>query len=130
MKIAVAVWIVALAFAASATAGSSTDLRITVWPDGPGNGSKSWTLRCDPLGGTLPHRVKACRTLTALSAPFAPVPPRTACTQINGGPALAYVRGTFRGHRISARFNRRDGCEIHRWTRVRFLFPVALAAPR
>jgi hypothetical protein len=34
----------------------------------------------------------------------------------------AFVRGTFRGRRVSTRFARRNGCEIARWDRVAFLF--------
>jgi hypothetical protein len=37
------------------------------------------------------------------------------------------VTGRFRGVRIRARFNRRNGCEIARWNRVRFLFPVSVS---
>jgi hypothetical protein len=32
------------------------------------------------------------------------------------------VRGTYQGRRIWTRFARRDGCEIARWNRHRFLF--------
>jgi len=117
-----------LVLSGTAAAQSSTDLRITVWPDGKGNGSTTWTLRCNPLGGTLPNRARACRTLAALKAPFAPVARGTMCTDVNGGPAVAYVRGTFRGRRVAASFNRSDGCQIDRWNRVRALFPVSASA--
>jgi hypothetical protein len=127
-RVAAAVLAAGLAVAGPAAAQSSTDLRITVWPDGKGNGSKTWTVRCNPLGGTLPNRARACRTLSALKAPFAPVPNGSVCTQISGGPAVAYVRGTFRGRRVSTWFNRTDGCQIERWNRVRALFPVSLSA--
>lgn len=122
-----AVLAAALGLVGPAAAQSSTDLRITVWPDGKGNGSQTWTLRCNPVGGTLPNRAKACRTLAALKAPFAPVPAGAFCTQINGGPAVAYVRGTFRGRRVTTSFNRSDGCQIDRWNRVRVLFPISLS---
>jgi Subtilisin inhibitor-like len=126
-RVAVAVVAALLAVVAPAAAQSSTDLRITVWPDGKGNGSKAWTLRCSPPGGTLPNRARACRALSALKAPFAPVPVGSVCTEINGGPAVAYVRGTFRGRRVSTWFNRSDGCQIGRWNRVRVLFPISLS---
>lgn len=127
-RLAVAVVAVAFASAGSAAAQSSTDLRVTVWPDGKGNGSKTWTLRCAPLAGTLPNRARACRTLATLRAPFAPVPSGAVCTDINGGPAVARVSGTFRGRRVNALFNRSDGCEIARWDRVRVLFPISASA--
>jgi hypothetical protein len=108
---------------------ASTSLNITVWPNGEGNGGKKvWTLRCAPVGGTLPHRANACRQLAALRAPFAPTPKNSACTQIYGGPQEALVTGRFRGRPIQARFNRKDGCELGRWNRVRFLFPGVVSA--
>ena len=100
----------------------SASLHVTVWPHGPGERHHAWTLRCAPSGGTLPRRAAACARLGRLRAPFAPVPPNVACTQIYGGPQSALVTGTFRGRRVRARFNRRDGCEIARWDAVRFLF--------
>ena len=116
----------ALTLAAGARA-PATDLRITVWPQGKGEGpALDWRLRCEPVGGTLPRRAAACRALGDLELPFAPVPDNVvACTQIYGGPQVARVIGTFRGRRIWATFKRNDGCEISRWNRHRFLFPVA-----
>lgn len=105
---------------------ASTSLQITVWPNGEGHTPKrTYTLRCAPPGGTLPHRAKACTALAALKAPFAPTPKDIACTQIYGGPQEALVTGRFRGHFVRAHFSRRNGCEIARWTRVSFLFPGA-----
>jgi hypothetical protein len=108
---------------------ASTSLNITVWPDGQGEpGKRSYTLRCNPLGGTLPKRAEACRKLARMSRPFAPVPKDVACIQLYGGPQEALVTGRFRGHAVRARFNRKDGCEISRWNRVRFLFSAAASA--
>jgi Subtilisin inhibitor-like len=107
---------------------ASTSLHITVWPNGEGHpGKRVWTLRCAPVGGTLTHRATACRRLKGLKAPFAPTPRNVACTQIYGGPQEALVTGRFRGHSVRARFSRKDGCEIGRWDRVRFLFPGAVS---
>ena len=108
---------------------ASTSLHITVWPHGNGMPGKSvWTLRCAPVGGTLPHRATACTKLARLSRPFAPTPTGVACTQIYGGPQEALVTGRFRDHAVRARFSRKDGCEIARWNRVRFLFPISVNA--
>jgi hypothetical protein len=105
---------------------ASTSLHVTVWPNGQGQTPKrSYTLRCAPAGGTLPHRLAACRRLALLKAPFAGVPKNIACTEIYGGPDEAVVTGRFRGALVRATFNRRDGCEIDRWNRVAFLFPAA-----
>jgi len=110
-----------LAAALALAAGPSTDLRIEVWAEGRSGARTVHTLRCSPVGGTLPDRARACARLARLRAPFEPVPLEVACTQIYGGPEVAQVRGTFEGLRVAARFNRRNGCEIHRWDRVRFL---------
>ena len=115
-----------LAGAAGASPGSTTDLRITYWPQGQGTGHVfRRTLRCGPPGGTLPLPARACRRLAPLEKPFAPVPKDVACTQIYGGPQIAIVSGTLRGRRVWARFSRVDGCQIERWNRVRFLFAEA-----
>jgi hypothetical protein len=108
---------------------ASTSLNITVWPNGEGHLPKrSYTLRCAPAGGTLPHPRSACIKLGRLAHPFAPTPKDVACTDIYGGPQEALVTGRFRGHLIRARFDRKNGCEIGRWNRVSFLFPVAVSA--
>ena len=117
--------VVSVAVTTAAAASAPTSLRIRVWPDGPAGASTTWTLRCAPAGGTLLRSAHACRVLASLASPFAPVPPGVACTQIYGGPDEALVAGTFRGRRVFARFNRRNGCEIARWERVRALFVVS-----
>jgi hypothetical protein len=113
---------------ARTTSGSeqaaSTDLRITVWPGGAGGVRKEWTLRCEPPGGSLPAAAQACRALTPEA--LRPIPPDTICTQIYGGPQTAQVRGRLEGRPVDARFGRSNGCEIHSWNRVRFLFPVKI----
>jgi Subtilisin inhibitor-like len=101
---------------------AATSLQITIWPNGEDHTPKrTLTLRCAPLGGTLPQRASACRQLAKLKAPFAPVPKSVACTEIYGGPAQALVIGRFRGGLVRARFNLQNGCEIGRWLRLRFL---------
>jgi hypothetical protein len=92
-------------------------LTITVWPEGPAGPSHTHTLRC-----TAASRTSDCVALSRLERPFAPVPKDMACTQVYGGPEEALVRGTYRGRRIWARFNKRDGCQIARWKKHAFLF--------
>jgi hypothetical protein len=105
----------------TAAAAAVTALTIVIWPSG-GDVHRQWTLRCAPIGGTLPHAAQACTRLRALRDPFAPVPPGAACSDIYGGPQTARVTGTYRGRRVSTTFNRRNGCETARWTKVAFLF--------
>jgi hypothetical protein len=105
---------------------AATSLHVTVWPNGQGHAPKhSYTLKCAPLGGTLPHRRAACSQLAKLKAPFAPVGRNEVCTEIYGGPAEALVTGRFRGRLVRASFNLHNGCEIGRWTRLRFLLGAA-----
>ena len=124
-------WIVlvalALAACSPASAASGTSLKITVWPEGRPGPSTTSTLRCNPVGGTLPRRAEACRRLLAMNRPFRPVPADAICTEIYGGPQVAFVRGTLRGRSVSTWFNRKNGCHISRWDRVAFLFPGANA---
>jgi hypothetical protein len=109
---------------------ASTSLHITVWPNGVDSTPKhSYTLRCAPVGGTLPARSSACARLAKLTKPFAPTPKGIACTQIYSGPAEATVTGRFRGQVVNAHFNRKDGCETARFNRVRFLFPGWFSPP-
>jgi len=103
---------------------ASTSLNVTVWPERQGQpGKRTYTLRCAPLGGTLPKRAEACTKLAGMTRPFAPVPKNTACTDLYGGPQEALVTGRLRGYSVRATFSRTNGCEIGRWNRVRFLFP-------
>jgi hypothetical protein len=106
--------------------GQPTTLGVTVWPQGTSGARHHWTLHCDPAGGTVPRPARACSRLATQPRPFAPVPRNALCTAIYGGPAVALVTGTYRGRRIWTRFQRRNGCEIARWGRVGFLFPVQL----
>jgi hypothetical protein len=99
-------------------------LRITVWPNGKDGPSASWTLRCGPVGGTLPQRARACAALAATRDPFRPVAAEAVCTQIYGGPQLARVVGRVGSRRVWTWFRRTDGCQIDRWDAVRPLFPV------
>ena len=118
--------LLAAACSDSGTAKDITvDLRITVWPKGREAGKRmlSWRLRCNPLGGNLPHGDRACYMLAVVSRPLAPVARDQVCTQIYGGPDIAHVVGRFRGRRVDATFRRTDGCEITRWDRIAFLFP-------
>jgi Subtilisin inhibitor-like len=112
------------------TPGTQTVLQMKAWPNGKDRGApREWRLHCERSGGTLPAPERACQKLLALEDPFAPVPDDVACTQIYGGPAVAEVEGLYRGETVDARFTRMDGCEIERWNRHAFLFPVKPGNP-
>ena len=65
-------------------------------------------------------------TTTASGTALRPLPRDTICTQIYGGPQRARVKGTVDGSPVASGFSRSNGCEIHRWDSVRFLFPVRI----
>jgi Tol biopolymer transport system component len=101
-------------------------LTIAVMPNGskPRIGRRSFTLRCRPAAGTLRNRATACSELMSVRNPFAPVPRDTPCTEIYGGPQQATVVGVYGGKPVRTTFTRTNGCQIARWNRVAFLFPI------
>ena len=107
----------------------SGELTVVVWPEGEQAGSPvSYTLGCEPAGGTLPDAEAACGQLNENRDALEPVPAGVACTEIYGGPHEARVTGTLDGEQVDARFSRANGCEIDRWERLALLFPVDLNA--
>jgi hypothetical protein len=89
-------------------------LTITLFPQGLDSVKREWVVRC-PGGAACARLETGGRTL------FAPTPRGILCTDIYGGPQVAYVRGTLNGDRVWARFSRSDGCQIARWSRIAFL---------
>jgi len=107
------------------TPGIQTVLHIRAWPHGKDRGGlREWRLHCDLAGGTHPAPEKACEQLFDLAGAFAPIPRDAVCTETHGGPAVAEIEGLYRGETVDATFTRTDGCEIARWDRHAFLFPV------
>ena len=91
-------------------------LRVTVKPEGSGGPERVRRVECAVLGqAAIDPR---CRVLGGLEPrDLEPVPRRTACAQVYGGPATARVTGELRGVRVTAEFNLTDACEIARWRR-------------
>lgn len=78
----------------------------------------TWTLTCDPPGGDHPAAAEACAALAKAGRWSDPVPKDRMCTEIYGGPQTATVTGTWRGEAVNASFDRRNGCEISRWSKI------------
>jgi hypothetical protein len=114
--------------ASPAATAASSELRIAYWENGlKAGGGKTWTLRCDPAGGTLGTLARerdACRRLAALRNPFAPPRKDLMCTQQYGGPDQAQITGIYQGRRVWARLALTDGCQIARFKRLAFLIPA------
>jgi len=103
--------------------GAATALELTVWPEGQDAGlTESWTLECDPAGGTHPSSDTACSLLAGNPDLLEPLPADVMCTQQFGGPEQAAIRGTFQGRDVDLRYSRANGCEIARWDRLAPLF--------
>ena len=111
--------VAAVAAGTASTSAKSVSFTITFWADEQMPSEvERWTLHCNPVGGTLPTRRRACAKLLPLTTgAFAGVPEDAICTQIYGGPQKAVVKGTFGASRVWTSFRRRNGCEIARWAR-------------
>jgi hypothetical protein len=91
-------------------------ITVAVWPEGTDGPKQTRRIVCGEL--TKRATKPECRELAGLTPEdLKPVPRDTACTQIYGGPAVAFVR--WGG--ADFRFNRTDGCQIARWDRNRVL---------
>jgi hypothetical protein len=96
-----------------------TNLTITVWASEKA-APVTRTLTCDPVGGTVPNAADACAALAKAAAAqldlFAPTPKNHMCSMIYGGPQVATVKGTWNGKQVDAKFDRKNGCEVRRWS--------------
>ena len=112
------------AFLPSTAAAGLIALRIEFRADAAAT-PRILTLRCAAeASGTVASPALACRRLQRLgAAAFRPPPPRTACTEIFGGPSSARITGNYLGRSLWVRLRRENGCEIARWQRVAFLLP-------
>jgi hypothetical protein len=94
----------------------AANLRVSVRPEGSGGPERFRRVECAVLGeDAIDPR---CRVLGGLEPrDLDPVPRRTACAQVYGGPATARVTGELRGVRVAVEFDLSDACEIARWRR-------------
>jgi hypothetical protein len=94
----------------------AANLRVTVNPEGPSGPERVRRVQCAVLGeDAIDPR---CRALGGLEPrDLEPVPRRTACAEVYGGPGTARVTGELRGVRVSAEFDLTNACEIARWRR-------------
>lgn len=106
---------------ASSPSTSASQLSIVV-AEGTGS-TTTWTLTCDPVGGTHPQADQACTALEQHHSALAPVPEDRMCAQIYSGPQRATITGTWRGQPISAVLSRTDACETARWDALVPLVP-------
>jgi hypothetical protein len=84
----------------------------------------TWTLTCEPAGGTHPDPALACGVLGASGVKALPEPNAgQACTEQYGGPQKARLTGTWRGKPVDAQLSLENGCQIARWEALLGLLP-------
>ena len=114
----------------AAVATPETQLTISYWPAGRGTSeAKTYTLRCNPDGGTVPRAAAVCDKLDTLTRAFAPTRRFVVCTDQYGGPQQALITGLHKGNRVWTVIGMRNGCEIARAKRLAFLVPGFSANP-
>jgi Subtilisin inhibitor-like len=106
---------------ATSPTSAPVSLTIQVRP-GAHAAAQSWSLTCDPAGGTLPHPAAGCAALARVANPFAPVGRGIMCPMIYGGPQTATIEGRWHGKSVHATFSRADGCQTARWSRIAAVF--------
>jgi hypothetical protein len=102
---------------------ADTQLEIEI-QRGPGLPVEHHVLRCDPPSGTVSNPAAACTRIADNVAKATqpsgggsfPTGPGSqgpiVCTQVYGGPEVAFVRGRFLGAPVDARLTRENGCTM------------------
>ena len=99
--------------APDAQAEGETSLAVTLDPDGPEGKEEELTEEVSCEAGSDDA---ACEAIAGLDpAALEPVSPNTACTEIYGGPDVAFLEGTIDGEEVNAALTRANGCEIERF---------------
>lgn len=76
----------------------------------------TFTLQCDPVGGSLPVAATACENLAMVTVdPFAPVPSDRLCLDVIEGPGQITATGRWEGDAVDAQFSLRNSCETARF---------------
>lgn len=106
----------------SSSPGGASQLTIVV-DDGTGT-TTTWTLTCDPVGGTHPDAEQACAALQNHGEALDPVPKEKMCAQVYSGPEQATITGTWLDEEVSASLSRINSCETARWDALVPLVPA------
>lgn len=103
----------------STTPSTATSLTFTisgseVAPEGP----LTYTLTCDPVGGTLPSPEAACAKLGSTKNVFAEVPASRVCADVVGGDGDMAIQGIWNGEPIDTTADQHDSCATKRFNRI------------
>lgn len=107
-----------------APSGSAGPSKLTIVVDDGTGAMTTWTLTCDPVGGTHPDPAGACAAVASHRSALNAVPTDRMCAQVYGGPERATVTGTWQGEQILASLSRTDACQTARWNALVPLVPV------
>ena len=111
----------------SAVPSSAAGSQLTIVVDDGTGAATTWTLTCDPVGGTHPDPEAACSALAEHRSALRPVPKNKMCAQVYGGPERATISGTWGDEQVLASLSRVNSCETARWDA---LVPVVPAGGR
>lgn len=101
---------------------AAPQVALTVSFAGPGPGpTGSWTLRCDPPGGTDRDPAAACAALIAKPDLLFPAPVRQECPMIRLDAPAAVIDGTYFGKAVHEQVVA-GGCDLGRWHALRKIF--------
>jgi hypothetical protein len=103
---------------------SAAASQLTIVVDDGTGATTTWTLTCDPVGGTHPDAEAACNALTEHRSALRPVPKDKMCAQVYGGPERATISGTWGDQRVLATLSRVNSCETARWDELVPLVPA------
>lgn len=101
------------------------DSQLTIVVDDGTGTPTTWTLTCDPAGGTHPDPDGACTALADHRTALDPVPQDKMCAQVYGGPERATITGTWQDQPVMAALSRVNSCETARWDALVPLVPAA-----
>jgi len=105
---------------ASTTSAAKVSLQVTFAASASAPAT-SYTLRCEPAGGTVRSPAAACARLLTGASLFAPKPAHMLCPMIMGSAGRATVTGTYLGKTVRETIFE-GGCDLARWARLKRVF--------
>ena len=125
-KLALFIILITFGLPLSGSSAASPYSLTVSYKQSPQSEIQKWSLKCNPVSGTLPKAKTACNRLLKIATPFATANPDQMCTQLYGGDEVATVKGSWKGKKVRATYSKTDGCEIARWAALKFLLEGSL----
>lgn len=98
--------------------------QLTIVVDDGTGATTTWTLTCEPVGGSHPDPEAACAALAANASALQPVAKDRMCAQVYSGPERATITGTWGDQQVLATLSRVNACETARWDALVPLLPT------